>query len=92
MSPTRREVLAQLAGLLVLPLPNPIGTELDPLDGTIADYQTGRRRGAWTAAEITRRALDRCADALRDLGVVPAPETRRLIDRVRAPHSGPDPR
>jgi aspartyl-tRNA(Asn)/glutamyl-tRNA(Gln) amidotransferase subunit A len=61
MSPTRREVLAQLAGLLVLPLPNPIGTELDPLDGTIADYQTGRRRGAWTAAEITRRALDRCA-------------------------------
>ena len=60
MSPTRREVLAQLAGLLVLPLPKQIGTELDPLDGTIAEYQAGRRRGACTAAEITARALDRC--------------------------------
>jgi aspartyl-tRNA(Asn)/glutamyl-tRNA(Gln) amidotransferase subunit A len=32
----------------------------DPLDGTIADYQAGRRRRAWTAAEVTSRALERC--------------------------------
>jgi hypothetical protein len=33
---------------------------IDPLDGTIADYQAGRRRGEWTAVEITTRALERC--------------------------------
>lgn len=32
----------------------------DPLDGTIAEYQAGRRRGEWTAVEVTTRALDRC--------------------------------
>jgi aspartyl-tRNA(Asn)/glutamyl-tRNA(Gln) amidotransferase subunit A len=32
----------------------------DPLDGTVAAYQAGRRRGAWRAEEITARALDRC--------------------------------
>ena len=36
------------------------GIDEDPLDGTIADYQAGRRRGAWTAAEVTARALERC--------------------------------
>jgi Asp-tRNA(Asn)/Glu-tRNA(Gln) amidotransferase A subunit family amidase len=60
MSPTRREVLAQLAALVVLPLPVRIGTDQDPLDGTIADYQAGRRRRAWSAAEVTARALERC--------------------------------
>ncbi|HEX2611786.1 MAG TPA: hypothetical protein VHK68_12305, partial [Gemmatimonadales bacterium] len=60
MSPTRREVLAQLAALAVLPLPRWVRSERDPLDGTIADYQAGRRRRAWTAAEVTARALDRC--------------------------------
>lgn len=32
----------------------------DPLDGTIAEYQAGRRRGAWTAVEVARDALERC--------------------------------
>jgi Asp-tRNA(Asn)/Glu-tRNA(Gln) amidotransferase A subunit family amidase len=63
MSPTRREVLAQLAQLAavaVLPLRTWAPLTDDPLDGTIADYQAGRLRGSWTAAEVTARALDRC--------------------------------
>jgi Asp-tRNA(Asn)/Glu-tRNA(Gln) amidotransferase A subunit family amidase len=60
MSPTRRQVLAQLASLAALPLVRwPLAAE-DPLDGTIADYQAGRRRGAWTAAETVGRAIERC--------------------------------
>jgi Asp-tRNA(Asn)/Glu-tRNA(Gln) amidotransferase A subunit family amidase len=60
MSPTRREALAQMAALAALPLTQwPIGAD-DPLDGTIAEYQAGRRRGAWSAAEATARALERC--------------------------------
>jgi Asp-tRNA(Asn)/Glu-tRNA(Gln) amidotransferase A subunit family amidase len=66
MSPTRREALAQLAALVALPLPRWTLAADDPLDGTIADYQAGRRRGAWTAAEVTARALERCrADGMR---------------------------
>ncbi len=38
MSPTRREVLAQLAALVALPRLNWPATETDPLDGTIAEY------------------------------------------------------
>lgn len=60
MSPTRREVLAQLALLALLPVPRWPSRPDDPLDGTIADYQAGRRRGDWTAVEVTARALDRC--------------------------------
>jgi Asp-tRNA(Asn)/Glu-tRNA(Gln) amidotransferase A subunit family amidase len=61
MSPTRREVVAQLAALAALPLARrDFSRAADPLDGTIADYQAGRRRGAWTAGEATRRALERC--------------------------------
>jgi hypothetical protein len=45
MSPTRREVLTQLAAVTVLPLHRWVRTDEDPLDGTIADYQAGRRRG-----------------------------------------------
>src|SRR6476469_9148480 len=62
MSPTRREVLAQLAALAMLPLPTRVRHDDDPLDGTIADYQAGRRRGAWSAEEVTARALERCRD------------------------------
>lgn len=60
MSPTRREALAQLAALVALPLPRWAYIGRDPLDGTIADYQEGRRRGAWTAIDVTARALRRC--------------------------------
>ncbi|HEY0776695.1 MAG TPA: amidase, partial [Gemmatirosa sp.] len=61
MPPTRRDVLAQLAALALLPVPSwaERGDD-DPLAGTIAEYQAGRRRGAWTATAVTARALDRC--------------------------------
>src|SRR4051812_14706711 len=63
MSPTRREALARLASLAALPLAAPRVRRLaasDPLDGTVAEFQLGRRRGDWTAAEVTMRALERC--------------------------------
>jgi Asp-tRNA(Asn)/Glu-tRNA(Gln) amidotransferase A subunit family amidase len=53
-------MLTQLAALAGLPLAVRLRTDQDPLDGTIAEYQAGRRRGAWTAAQVTARALDRC--------------------------------
>ena len=90
MSPSRREALIQLAALVALPLPAWAAAADDPLDGTIADYQAGRRRGAWTAAEVTARALDRCRaegmtwraiDVLAD--TAPA-EARAADDRQRA--------
>jgi Asp-tRNA(Asn)/Glu-tRNA(Gln) amidotransferase A subunit family amidase len=65
---SRREALAQLAALALVPLARweqrtrrfiPYVAE-DPLDGTIAAYQAGRRRGTWTALEVTTRALQRC--------------------------------
>lgn len=31
----------------------------DPLDGTIAQFQAGRRLGKWTSEEVTRQALER---------------------------------
>jgi Asp-tRNA(Asn)/Glu-tRNA(Gln) amidotransferase A subunit family amidase len=61
--PTRREALIQLAALAALPVSLPrltFGAASDPLDGTISDYQAGRRRGEWTALEVTTRALERC--------------------------------
>lgn len=59
--PTRREALIQLAALAALPLPKlTFSAASDPLDGSIADYQAARRRGEWTAADVTARALERC--------------------------------
>src|SRR5215208_1580000 len=93
MSPSRRDVLAQLAALVALPLPAWETASPDPLDGTIADYQAGRRRRAWTAAEVTARALDRCRaegqrwhaiDALSESALA---EARAADDRLRAGRS-----
>ena len=93
MSPTRREALVQLAALAALPFtPFRRWTFLagDPLDGSIDDFQAGRRRGDWTAAEVTARALDRCRaegmrwraiDALVDTALR---EARAADDRLRA--------
>jgi hypothetical protein len=39
MSPTRREVLAQLAALAVLPFPHWVPNDHDPLDGIVADHR-----------------------------------------------------
>jgi Asp-tRNA(Asn)/Glu-tRNA(Gln) amidotransferase A subunit family amidase len=90
MSPTRREAIAQLAALSALPLGRWTLTATEPLDGTIAEYQAGRRRGAWSAVEVTTRALERCRilgakyraiDALADTALA---EARASDDRLRA--------
>ena len=90
MSPTRREVVAQLAALAALPLARPESPESDPLDGTIAGYQAGRRRGAWTAEEVTARALERCRGdgarwrAIDVLSTTAIAEARAADARLRA--------
>src|SRR5438045_2988525 len=105
MHPTRREVLIQLAALTALPLTR--STRLtrwtfvatDPLDGTIAEYQAGRRADLWTAAEVTAHALDRCRaegmkwraiDALSENAVAEAraADERRRAGRMRGPLDG----
>ena len=99
MSPNRREVLAQLAALVALPLPRWESIVADPLDGTIADYQAGRSRGAWTAAEVTAHALERCRaqgqawhaiDVLADTAPAEAraADDRRRAGRLRGPLDG----
>ncbi|GLC26930.1 amidase [Roseisolibacter agri] len=99
MSPTRREALAQLAALVALPMPALAAPADDPLDGTVADYQAGRRRGAWTAAEVTARALDRgrtdgmkwrAIDALADTARAEsrAADARLRARRTRGPLDG----
>ncbi len=99
MSPTRREALAQLAALVALPLPAWSAGATDPLDGTVADYQAGRRRKKWTAAEVTARALERCRadgmkwhaiDALSNTAIADAraADDRLRAGRVRGPLDG----
>jgi len=91
MPPTRREVLAELAALAAaaaLPRGAFALVDPDPLDGTIVQYRQGLRRGAWSAAEVVGRALDRCRaegtawraiDALSDT----APAEARAADARR---------
>ena len=101
MSPTRREALVQLAALVALPLPLARweAAPSDPLDGTIADYQDGRRRGRWTATSVTEHALARCRslgvrfhaiDALAVTAVADAraADARRRSGRSRGPLDG----
>jgi Asp-tRNA(Asn)/Glu-tRNA(Gln) amidotransferase A subunit family amidase len=101
MSPTRREVLAQLAALVALPLHDWrwAPDRADPLASTIADYQAGRRRGRWTAAEVTAHALERCRedgtrwhaiDALANTASTDAQaaDARRRAGRTRGPLDG----
>ena len=61
MSLTRRDALIQLSALLGLPMIRWPERIVDPLSGTIAEYQAGRARRHWTAAEVTMRALERCS-------------------------------
>ena len=90
MSPTRREALAQLTALLALPSATWDSFAPDPLDGTIAEYQAGRRRGRWTAEEVTARALARCrADgakyrAIDQLSASALADARAADARLRA--------
>lgn len=64
---SRRAMLEHLAVVFGLPLlaRGPlhrawIPMSDDPLQGTIAAYQAGRAAGAYTAEQVTRRALERC--------------------------------
>jgi Asp-tRNA(Asn)/Glu-tRNA(Gln) amidotransferase A subunit family amidase len=99
MSPTRRDALAQLAALIALPLPRWTSIAADPLDGTIAEYQAGRRRNEWTAVGVTTRALERCRadgtkwraiDALADSGLADAraADARLRAGQARGPLDG----
>ena len=99
MSPTRREALFQLAALTALPLTRWSLVAVDPLAGTIAEYQAGRRRRAWSAAEVTALALDRCRtigqrfraiDALAETALPDArdADTRLRAGRTRGPLDG----
>jgi Asp-tRNA(Asn)/Glu-tRNA(Gln) amidotransferase A subunit family amidase len=56
---SRRDALAELGALFAIPFirwPERLG---DPLAGTIVEYQAGRARGDWTAAQVVKEALDR---------------------------------
>jgi Asp-tRNA(Asn)/Glu-tRNA(Gln) amidotransferase A subunit family amidase len=97
--PTRRQAIAQLAALSALPLARWTFVADDPLDGTIAEYQAGRRRGRWSAAEVTVRALARCRaegarwhaiDALSDTALddARAADARLRAGRTRGPLDG----
>ena len=60
MSLTRRDALVRLSALLAVPLVRWPERLADPLSGSIVEYQAGRTRRDWTAAEVTARALERC--------------------------------
>jgi len=57
---SRREALRELSALLTIPLIRWPTRIADPLGGTIVGYQAGRARRDWSAAEVTKQALDRC--------------------------------
>lgn len=93
MTLSRREALAQLAALTALISRSRQAwalSEPDPLDGTIANYQAGLRRGSWTAVEVTTRALERCRTdgakwhAIDALSETALDEARRADARRRA--------
>jgi len=101
LGPSRREVLAQLAALAALPLvpARSMFAASDPLAGTVAEYQAGRRARKWTAAEVVASALGRCRtdgakwraiDALNDTALddARAADERLKAGRMRGPLDG----
>src|SRR3954468_3349083 len=95
----RREALARLAALTTLPLTRWNLATHDPLAGTIVGYQHGLRRGSFTSAEITARALERCRTTGKSLRAIDAinPEAlasarasdaRRRANQTRGPLDG----
>jgi aspartyl-tRNA(Asn)/glutamyl-tRNA(Gln) amidotransferase subunit A len=88
MSPTRREAIGRISALAaVAALPRSAwalgGRSPDPLDGTIADYHAGLRRGDWTVAEVTARALERCRTVGEELNAIDA-LSETALDEARA--------
>ncbi|MEO8200011.1 MAG: amidase [Gemmatimonadota bacterium] len=99
---TRRETITQLAALaasVALPRRTWRWMTDDPLTGTIADYQAGLRRGAWTAVEVVTNALARCRTTGAELHAIDAlsataldearaSDERRRQGRLRGPLDG----
>lgn len=56
---SRREALRELGALFAIPFIRWPERLSDPLAGTIIEYQAGRARGDWSAAQVTKEALDR---------------------------------
>ncbi|MEP6622423.1 MAG: amidase [bacterium] len=89
MTLTRREALVRLSALLAVPLIRWPERLADPLAGTVVEYQAGRVRGDWTAAEVTARALDRCnkwnatLHAVDQLSATALADARASDDRLR---------
>lgn len=59
MSLSRREALGRLSALFAVPRLSWPARVSDPLSGTILEFQAGRARGEWTAAEAAQAAIDR---------------------------------
>ena len=57
---SRREALREFGALFAVPFIRWPERLSDPLAGTIFDYQAGRARGDWSAAQVTKEALYRC--------------------------------
>ena len=77
---TRREALARLSALIAVPLIRWPARLADPLTGSIVDYQAGRIRRDWTAAEVTRHALDRASTLTQTLHLIDELSTTALDD------------
>src|SRR6266576_680365 len=56
---SRREALRELSALFAVPFIRWPERLSDPLAGNIVEYQAGRARGDWTAAQVTKESLDR---------------------------------
>ena len=103
MSPSRRDVLLQLSALFAASRVDWMAlmdaAADDPLTGTIASYQAGRARGAYSAVEVTTEALRRARawnstlhaiDLLAGTAIneARASDTRRHRGRLRGPLDG----
>src|SRR5256885_1368199 len=83
MNISRREALRELSALFAIPFVGWPERLADPLAGTIAEYQAGRARGDWTAAEITQQALDRANSWGRGLNAIDM-LSKTALDGARA--------
>ncbi len=86
---SRRAALRELSALFAIPFMRWPERLVEPLDGTIVDYQAGRARGDWTSAGVTRQALDRAGawngtlHAVDQLSATAMNEARESDDRAR---------
>ena len=89
MSISRRQALRELSALFAIPFIRWPQRVPDPLAGTIAEYQAGRVRGDWTAAEVTKEALRRAhawngtLHAIDEFSTAAVDDARASDNRVR---------